>query len=61
MMEVIKGMILGSIVYLTYINFVEGSKVEKLVFQAADVGKQTVVMGKEGLDQVNNKVLEVVK
>ena len=61
MFKALKVLIIVSVVYLGYVNFVQGSKAEKIALQAADVGKQTVVLGKDGLDKVNTKVLEVVK
>ena len=61
MFKAIKVLVIVSVVYLGYVNFIKGSKAEGIALNAADVGKQTVNLGKEGLDKVNAKVLEVAK
>lgn len=61
MFKVIKILIIVAIVYLGYVNFVQGSKAEKIAVQAADVGKQTVVLGKDGLDDLNSTVKSHIK
>lgn len=65
MKTVIKIVIVVSLCYIGYKNFVEDTKAEKIALQAADVGKQTVELGKEGLDTfdagVKNQLKEYVK
>ena len=61
MIKVVKVLILVALGYLGYVNFVKGSKAEKIAVQAADVGKQTVVLGKDGLDDINSKVKSHIK
>ena len=61
MLKVIMIIVVISGVYLGYKNFVQGTKAEKIAIQAADVGKQTVDLGKEGLDKVNVKLQQVAK
>lgn len=61
MFKAIKVLVIVAVVYLGYVNFIKGSKAEKIAVQAADVGKQTVVLGKDGLDGLNNTVKSHIK
>jgi hypothetical protein len=61
MFKVIKVVVLAAICYLGYVNFVKGSKAEKIAVQAADVGKKTVELGKEGLDTFDAGVKSQLK
>ena len=61
MSKVIMIVVVISGVYLGYKNFVEGSKAEKIALNAADVGKQTVDLGKDGLNGLNSTVKSHIK
>jgi hypothetical protein len=60
MIKTLTALVLISCVYLAYKNFVEGSQAEHIAVQAIDVGKQTVYLGQDGLDKVNDKVHKVM-
>lgn len=54
-------MVLISCTYLAYKNFVEGSRVEGVAMEAVHVCKHTAELGQDGLDNVNDKVHQVLK
>ena len=61
MKKVIKILVIVAVCYLAYANIIRGTKAEHIAVQAVGVGKQTVILGQDGLDKVNEKVHQVVK